>query len=102
MRWSAEAFEMAAPSGAAEQRLVADTTAGQMAEPMLEDETVAETDPGNATSSDVDAATVGTTGGDALDIESVLVWVGAGLALIGAAMLLLGWLSRRATDPLLR
>ena len=37
-----------------------------------------------------------------LPLESVLVGLGVLLALVGAILLLLTWLSRRAADPLLR
>jgi hypothetical protein len=39
---------------------------------------------------------------DGLPIESVLMVVGVVLALAGGLLLLLAWLSRRSTDPLLR
>lgn len=35
-------------------------------------------------------------------LESVLLGIGALLAVVGAILLLLTWLSRRAADPLLR
>lgn len=40
--------------------------------------------------------------GAAFDVETLLIWVGVGLAIAGAVLLLLTWLSRRASDPLLR
>jgi len=39
---------------------------------------------------------------EGLALESLLVAIGFGLALLGAVLLLLAWLARRGTDPLLR
>ena len=41
-------------------------------------------------------------GGGSCSLESVLLGIGALLAVVGAILLLLTWLSRRAADPLLR
>ena len=42
------------------------------------------------------------TADDGLPIESILLLVGVGLALLGGLLLLLTWWARRASDPLLR
>jgi NADPH:quinone reductase-like Zn-dependent oxidoreductase len=47
-------------------------------------------------------ATAPTTPDAGLGLESILVVIGAALAVAGAILLLLAWLARRSADPLLR
>jgi hypothetical protein len=60
------------------------------------------TDEGAAANQELKAAPAATTDGSSIDIDTIVIWVGTGLALAGALLLVLGWLSRRAADPLLR
>jgi hypothetical protein len=60
------------------------------------------TDEGAAANQELKAAPAAATDSSSPDIETIVIWVGIGLALLGALLLVLAWLSRRAADPLLR
>ena len=55
-----------------------------------------------AEQADESGASTGNTSEDGTSVEMILLLVGLGLAIVGAALLLLTWLARRSADPLLR